>query len=144
MSGFKQIIITLSAVFIFFGAFELLLPKSKMEKPMKYVLSITVLSVMVGLFLGMKSVSLDIKMPEYSVDTKIHGSVVEYQTEYLIGAALKENKIEFKEVNAKVDILEDNSIIISEVEVVTSYSLQEVSYTIKRYFDVLRVSVKNE
>lgn len=144
MSNFKQIITVLSAVFIFFGGFELLLPKSKMEKSMKYILSITVLAIILSLVFGLKNIDINVKMPEYSIDTKLYENTYEYQIEYLIKAALKENGIEFREVNAKVDILRDNSIIISQVEVFTLNSSQEVSDVIKRYFDVLKVSVINE
>ncbi len=144
MNGFKQIITVLSAVFIFFGAIEFLGNKSKMEKPLKYILSLVMMLVILGAVFGIKNLDIDITTPHLSRDYTIQKQTYKTQSEYLIGAVLKDNSIEFSKVNVKVDILQDGSIIISEVEVVTKQNAEQVGNIIKGHFDVLKVSVVNE
>lgn len=144
MNGFKQIITVLSAVFIFFGAIELLGNNSKMEKPLKYILSLVMLLVILSTVFGIKNLDINISTPSLSNDYALAEQTYKTQAEYLIGAVLKDNSVEFSKVNAKVDILQDGSIIISEVEVTTKQNAEQVSNIIKGYFDVLKVSVVNE
>ncbi|MBQ7045494.1 MAG: stage III sporulation protein AF [Clostridia bacterium] len=144
MSSFKQIITVLSCVFIFFGAIQMLAPKSKMEKPLKYILALTLLVVIISTVFGIKNMDIDIKTPTLNSDYLNAGRTYQTSAEYLIGAALKDNSVEFSKVSAKVDILEDESIVISEVIVYTSHNADTVSGIIKRHFNVLEVCVVNE
>lgn len=144
MSSFKRIIMALSCVFIFFGAIQMLAPKSKMEKPLKYILALTLLLVIISAVFGIKNMDINIKTPLLSLDYLNAGRTYQTSAEYLIGAALKDNFIEFSKVSAKVDILDDESIVISEVIIYTSHNADTVTDIIKRHFNVLEVSVVNE
>ena len=144
MGVFKNTVICICAMLIFFGGFNLVIPKGKMYSSAKYVLSLVITAVVLSCVLGIKNINFNSYIPQINSASQVSTQALENQVEYLAGAVLADNSVPFSKVSAKVDILEDQSISINRIDIFTTANALAVEELIRGHFDVLKVSVINE
>ena len=123
MREFTSFAISFCGVLIAAAGIYMLLPEGKMSKAVKYIVVLTLLSALIGLF----SVNFSIRFPKIESEFKVQD---EYRDEKVIKAvfesALKMNNIEFEKIIIFTDKNEEGSITITKVQIYSSEEEQKI------------------
>lgn len=143
MNWFNSLITAFCAAGICFGALFIISPTGKMERSVKYVLSLCFLIIVITIS-GVK-----IKMSDFDINFNTVSSVDtdELQnsaTEYTIALALQKAGIDFSEIYVSKDILETDGISCTKVKIYTDCDRQKIVNILGEETENFKVEVINE
>ena len=143
MNWFNSLITAFCAAGICFGALFIISPTGKMERSVKYILSLCFLIIVITIS-GVK-----IKMSDFDINFNTVSSVDtdELQnsaTEYTIALALQKAGIDFREIYVSKDILETDGISCTKVKIYTDCDRQKIVNILGEETENFKVEVINE
>ncbi len=143
MSWFNSLITAFCTAGICFGAILIISPGGKMEKSVKYVLSLCFLLIIISI------AGVRVKIKDFEVDFKSYSSVdikeIENKTaEYTFELTLKNAGIEFEEIYVSTDILPQGGISCTKVKIYTDCDRQRVVTALGGEKQDFEVEVINE
>ena len=130
METLRSVVASLCVSFVFFGVIMMLLPEGNIQKNAKTLVSVALVSIIVAVISG---VSADVSDTDFNLEMNFNSenavwfeqsadelniAVTQSTVEQLVYEKLSEKGIEFSEISVNADISEDNSISITEVEIV--------------------------
>ncbi len=115
MGTIKDIAFAFCAAAIISAAVGLLCG-NRLEKSMRYIISLTLICTVISVAVGRKFTFFAQTQPQSTVSYD-EMPLYEYQAEYLIADILKKEGIEFENITAKATKSEDGSIVINELEI---------------------------
>ncbi len=143
MNWFNSLITAFCTAGICFGALFIISPSGKMERSVKYVLSLCFLIVVItisGVKMKMNDFNIDFNSTA-SVDTdELENSV----TEYTIALALQKAEIDFREIYVSTDNLEIEGISCTKVKIYTDCDKQKIVNILGEETENFKVEVINE
>lgn len=143
MNWFNSLITAFCAAGICFGALFIISPTGKMERSVKYILSLCFLIIVITIS-GVK-----IKMSNFDINFNTVSSVDtdELQnsaTEYTIALALQKAGIDFREIYVSKDILETDGISCTKVKIYADCDRQKIVNILGEETENFKVEVINE
>ena len=143
MNWFNSLITAFCAAGICFGALFIISPTGKMERSVKYILSLCFLIIVITIS-GVK-----IKMSDFDINFNTVSSVDtdELQnsaTEYTVALALQKAGIDFREIYVSKDILETDGISCTKVKIYTDCDRQKIVNILGEETENFKVEVINE
>lgn len=143
MNWFNSLITAFCTAGICFGALFIISPSGKMERSVKYVLSLCFL-VMVIAISGVK-----IKMSDFNIDFNSISSVDSEElknsaTEYTVALSLQKAGIDFREIYVSTDNLEIDGISCTKVKIYTDCDKQKIINILGEETENFKVEVINE
>lgn len=127
MSGIKSVVTMICLILIITGIFSILIPKNKMEKTIKFAISLFFLAgIVIPIVKGEFDFSIDYKdinITDYQVQVQAKTKntitiLTEKKLENDVKNILKNNGINYENVEMSIHILEDESIDITKFTVV--------------------------
>ncbi len=143
MSWFNSLVTAFCAAGICFGAIFIICPNGKMERSVKYAVSLCFLLIIITIS------GVRVKITDFQIDFNNTVSVdtekLENATlEYTITLALKNAKIEFREIYVSTDNLPNGGISCTKVKVYTACDRQTVVNALGGESEDFEVEVINE
>lgn len=143
MSWFKSFITAFCTAGICFGALFILSPSGKMERSVKYVLSLCFLVIIVAV------AGVGIKTADFNFDYSIESSLEIQNSKndiavYVFKTALENAGINFKEIFTFTDNSSENGISCTKVKIITDCSRERVVSALGGEIDGFEVEVVNE
>lgn len=129
MEALRSVVASLCVSFVFFGVIMMLTPSGAMQKNIKMLVSVAIVSVAVAIISGV-SVSIgDFKIDSsYDVETnaselnltvdELNVTATENAVRKTVAEALEQRSIKYHEIIVIADIFDDTSISITETEIV--------------------------
>lgn len=124
MSTFRSFVTAFCAATVFAGGVELLCPKGRMTKTVKYALSVFMLFCIVSAALLFTGTKIKLDTPSVNIEKTDMSALAARQT---FAEALRRENIEFSEITVCTDKSDDGSISITEVTVYTSESEERIT-----------------
>ncbi len=142
MTAFNSIITAFCAAGICFGAIFIICPNGRIEKSVKYVISLCFLLIIIS-FAGINAdfEKFDI---DFSANTPDTEELETTTAEYTIGVALQKANIDFKEISVYVDNSEIEGISCTRVEIYTNCDKQKIIEILGSENESFKVEVINE
>ena len=143
MNWFKSFVTAFCTAGICFGALFIICPSGKMERSVKYVLSLCFLVVIVAVAgVGIKNADFDLN---FDIETMIETENLDKTTaKYVFAQVLNESGINFKEILTFTDNDGKNGISCTKVKIVTDCSKERVINALGGEMEGFEVEVVNE
>ena len=143
MNWFKSFVTAFCTAGICFGALFIICPSGKMERSVKYVLSLCFLVIIVAVAgVGIKNANIEF---EFDTDTIIETENLDNATaKYVFAEVLRDAKINFKEILTFTDNDGKNGISCTKVKIVTDCSKERVINALVGEIEGIEVEVVNE
>lgn len=143
MNWFKSFITAFCTAGICFGALFIICPSGKMERSVKYVLSLCFLVIIVAVAgVGIKNADLEL---EFDMETMVELENLDNTTaKYVFSEVLNEAGINFKEILTFTDNAGKNGISCTKVRIVTDCSKERVISALGGEIEGFEVEVVNE
>lgn len=143
MNWFNSLITAFCTAGICFGALFIISPSGKMERSVKYVLSLCFLIIVITIS-GVK-----MKMSDFNIDFNVVSSVDADElknsaTEYTVALALQKAEIDFREIYVSTDNLETDGISCTKVKIYTDCDKQKIVNILGEETENFKVEVINE
>lgn len=143
MNWFNSLITAFCTAGICFGALFIISPSGKMERSVKYVLSLCFLMMIITIS------GVNIKMSNFDVDFNTSVSLdtdeLEISTaEYTIALALQKAGIDFREIYVSTDNLETDGISCTKVKIYTDCERGKIVNILGEETENFKVEVINE
>ena len=143
MSWFKSFITAFCTAGICFGALYIISPSGKMEKSVKYILSLCFLLIILTV------AGIELKSVDFQVD---FSNIVSHDTtdlknetaEYVFKIALRNAGIDFKEISVFTDNSKTDSISCTKVKIITDCNREMVVSALGGEKEDFEVEVINE
>lgn len=125
MSWFNSVVTAVCAAGICFGAIFIICPNGKMERSVKYVLSLCFLLIIITI------AGVGVKVSDFQLDFENTVSVDARELEiaaaqYTIELALKNAGIDFREISVSTDNLSTGGISCTKVKIYTDCDKQRI------------------
>ncbi len=143
MNWFKSFVTAFCTAGICFGALFIICPSGKMERSVKYVLSLCFLVIIVAVAgVGIKNADLEFKFDTETVgETK---NLDNATAKYVFAEVLRDAGINFKEIFTFTDNDGKNGISCTKVKIVTDCSKERVINALGGEIEGFEVEVVNE
>lgn len=145
MENIKLILLSFCTSAILLGILLWMRPSGHFSKITRYGVAVAFLAVLVAAFFGLAKIKVKKSGAEVSAadfkTTQI--SVTENMAEYICAAAIKESGLTYKKITVRANILKDNSIVISEVTVVTGENKEKIKAAVTAVIEAQRVIVES-
>ena len=143
MNWFKSFVTAFCTAGICFGALFIICPSGKMERSVKYVLSLCFLVIIVAVAgVGIKNAELEFK---FDTETMIETENIDNATvKYVFSKVLRDAGINFKEILTFTDNDGKNGISCTKVKIVTDCSKERVVSALGGEIEGFEVEVVNE
>ena len=143
MNWFKSFVTAFCTAGICFGALFIICPSGKMERSVKYVLSLCFLVIIVAVAgVGIKNADFDLN---FDIETMIETENLDKTTaKYVFAQVLNESGINFKEILTFTDNDSKNGISCTKVKIVTDCSKERVVSALGGEIEGFEVEVVNE
>ncbi len=143
MNWFNSLITAFCTAGICFGALFIISPSGKMERSVKYVLSLCFL-VMVIAISGVKIKMSDFNVDFNSISSVDTGELENSATEYTVALSLQKAGIDFREICVSTDNLEIDGISCTKVKIYTDCDKQKIINILGEETENFKVEVINE
>lgn len=124
MNSFRAFVTAFCAATVFAGGVELLCPKGRMSKTVRYALSVFMLFCIVSAAMLFTGTKIKPDIPTVNIEKNDMSAVAARQT---FAEALRREGIDFSEITVCTDKSDDGSISITEVTVYTSVSEERIN-----------------
>ena len=143
MNWFKSFVTAFCTAGICFGALFIICPSGKMERSVKYVLSLCFLVIIVTVAgVGIKNADLEFK---FDTETMIETENIDNATvKYVFSKVLRDAGINFKEILTFTDNDGKNGISCTKVKIVTDCSKERVVSALGGEIEGFEVEVVDE
>lgn len=143
MSWFKSFIMAFCTAGICFGALFILSPSGKMERSVKYVLSLCFLVIIIAVAgFGIKTADIDFS---YDIETSLETEDLKKDIAVAVfETALDNAGINFKEISVFTDNDNKDGISCNKIKIITDCSRERVVSALGGEIDGFEVEVVNE
>lgn len=143
MNSVLQFFASFSVAAIFIGALFMLCPEGVMSKTVKYTLSLAFICIIVS------TAGITLPSPQIEIDTAHSFDEAEREMEItfarqVYARALNSEKINFTSIEVFTNKLDDGSIIISKVKIISTEEKSKIDTALKGLDPNIKVEVVNE
>jgi hypothetical protein len=143
MNWFNSLITAFCTAGICFGALFIISPSGKMERSVKYVLSLCFLIIVITIS-GVKMKMSDFDINFNTVSSVDADELENSATEYTIALVLQKAGIDFREIYVSTDNLETDGISCTKVKIYTDCDRQKIVNILGEETENFKVEVINE
>lgn len=128
---------------VLIGCLHIICPEGKLSKPIKYVLSlIFIVTVLSASRLTPSNININLPSPEFTADS--YEALQISSAEYVFSYTLKANGINFEKITVCTDKLQDGSIVINKVVIISDCEKQEILNALGELAKTREVEIINE
>lgn len=143
MNWFNSLITAFCTAGICFGALFIISPSGKMERSVKYVLSLCFLIIVITIS-GVKMKMSDFDINFNTISSVDADELENSATEYTIALVLQKAGIDFREIYVSTDNLETDGISCTKVKIYTDCEREKIVNILGEETESFKVEVINE